>query len=170
MTKLNRQVLVLNRSYEPLGLVSARKAVLLIFLGKVEIIENQPDMFIHSISAAYPLPSILRLLQFAKVHRRKIILSRKNIIKRDNGKCQYCGSSSKPLTVDHVIPKRRGGPDSWENLVCACVSCNNRKGDHTPEQAKMPLLKQPRKPNHVIFIHQNIVKMDERWKPYLFLS
>lgn len=167
---LNRQVLILNRSYEPLSVISARKAVVLLYLGKVEIIEERPGMLIRSISAAYPFPSIVRLLRFARFHRRKIVLSRKNVIKRDGGRCQYCGASNKPLTVDHVIPKKLGGQDTWENLVCACVQCNNRKGDRTPEQANMPLARQPRRPNHILFIHQNIVHMDERWKPYLFLS
>lgn len=170
MMPLNRQVLILNRSYEPLSVISARKAVLLMYLGKVEMIEDHPELSIRSISASFPFPSIVRLLRFARIHRRNIILSRKNIIKRDGGKCQYCGAGNRPLTVDHVIPKKHGGQDLWENLVCACVNCNNKKGDRTPEKANMTLLKQPRKPTHILFIHQNIVKMDERWKPYLFLS
>lgn len=167
---LNRQVLILNRSYEPMNLISARKAVLLMYLGKVEIIETVQQLQIRSISMSLPMPSIVRLVKYTKVHRRTIVLSRKNVIKRDGGRCQYCGTRHAPLTVDHVVPRKQGGADAWENLVCACVVCNNKKGDRTPEQARMPLLRKPKRPNHVIFIHQNIVNMDERWKPYLFLS
>lgn len=167
---LSRQVLILNQTYEPMCLVSARKAVLLIYLGKAELIEVRPDVRIHSVSATFPFPSIIRLLRFVKVHHRRVVLSRKNIIMRDGGKCQYCGTARRPLTVDHVIPRKRGGGDTWENLVCACVFCNNKKGDRTPDEANMPLLNRPKKPSSLLFIHQSIVKMDEKWKPYLFLS
>jgi 5-methylcytosine-specific restriction endonuclease McrA len=99
-----------------------------------------------------------------------VVLSRKNIIKRDNGRCQYCGSPHKPLTVDHVLPKNRGGEDSWENLVCACVSCNNRKGNRTPDEARMPLFRKPQRPTHIFFMQHFVGVVDERWKPYLFMN
>jgi 5-methylcytosine-specific restriction endonuclease McrA len=85
-------------------------------------------------------------------------------------RCQYCGFNHGPFTIDHVIPKRSGGLDTWENLVCACISCNNKKGDRTPEQANMPLLKTPRRPSHLFFIQSFLGHPDDSWKPYLFMN
>ncbi|RME00819.1 MAG: HNH endonuclease [Calditrichaeota bacterium] len=167
---LNRKVLILNQNYEPIGVVNARKAIILMYLGKAELIERHPHLSVRTISRAYPYPSIVRLIAFVRLPRRGVILSRKNILKRDGFRCQYCGQRNRPLTVDHVIPKMRGGVDSWENLVCACVVCNNKKGNRTPEEAKMPLLRTPKKPSYLFFIYHTIGTIDDRWKPYLFLS
>lgn len=97
-------------------------------------------------------------------------MTRKNILRRDGFKCAYCGRSDIPLTIDHIIPKAHGGDDTWENLVAACTICNNKKGDRTPEEAKMRLLFQPFKPSHIVFIKNVVGRLDERWKPYLYLS
>lgn len=118
----------------------------------------------------FPWPSVIRISKFIKVPYKKVILTRKNILRRDNYKCAYCGRSDLMLTVDHIIPKARGGSDSWENLVTACTKCNNIKGDRTPEEANMKLLTKPYKPSHVIFIKNIVSKIDEKWKPYLYLS
>jgi len=83
--------------------------------------------------------------------------------------CQYCGKKNVQLTLDHVLPRSRGGIDSWENLVTACVSCNNKKGNHTPEEAGMKLMTVPKKPNHLFFIKQNLNSEEDNWKPYLFI-
>lgn len=166
---LNTRVLILNQNYEPLSVCTAKKAIILIYLGKAEIIERY-DRLVRSVSLAIPLPSIVRLSRFVKMPRKRVILSRRNIIKRDRHQCQYCGATDKPVTVDHVIPKERGGGDTWENLVCACVSCNAKKGNRTPEEAGMRLLRQPRRPNHLIFIQHFVGIADERWKPYLFME
>jgi 5-methylcytosine-specific restriction endonuclease McrA len=99
---------------------------------------------------------------------KRIILSRKNILRRDNHKCQYCGSTVN-LTVDHIIPKSKGGEDIWENLVTACIKCNNKKGDRTPEDAKMVLKVSPKKPSHITFIKNFLGNIDEDWKPYLYM-
>jgi 5-methylcytosine-specific restriction endonuclease McrA len=101
---------------------------------------------------------------------KKVVLTRKNILRRDAYKCAYCGRSDLPLTIDHVLPKSRGGNDSWENLVCACTLCNNRKGDRTLEEADMVLHNRPFKPSHIMFIKHVVGKLDENWKPYLYLS
>ena len=101
---------------------------------------------------------------------KKIILSRKNILRRDGHRCQFCGRGDLPLTVDHVLPRSRGGEDTWENLVCACVQCNNAKGDRTPEEARMPLMRRASRPNHVTFIRHFVGNIDDRWKPYLFMN
>ncbi len=99
-----------------------------------------------------------------------MILSHRNIFRRDNHQCAYCGKKGGNLTIDHVIPKSKGGNDSWENLITACVKCNNHKGNLTPEEAEMELLFVPYKPNRIIFLANTVNKMEEVWKPYLFQS
>ncbi|HDI52101.1 HNH endonuclease [candidate division KSB1 bacterium] len=166
---LNRHVLILNQNYEPMSVCSAKRAIVLLYLGKAEIVERH-EQWVRSVTTALPLPSIVRLGRYIRVPHKRILLTRKNILKRDHYRCQYCGRDDKPLTIDHVIPKERGGQDVWENLVAACTDCNNRKGNRTPEQAGMHLLKKPRKPNYLTFIQHYIGISDDRWKPYLFLS
>ena len=167
---LSTPVLVLNQNYEPLSVCSVRRAVVLVFLGKAEIIERLDGKVIRSVSRSWPAPSVVRLGLYISRPPKKVLLSRKNIIKRDGHRCQYCGQSRTAMTVDHVIPKNRGGRDVWENLVCACVRCNNKKGDRTPDDAGMPLRRRPRRPNHITFIQRFIGLGDHRWKQYLFLD
>jgi 5-methylcytosine-specific restriction endonuclease McrA len=167
---LSKRVLLLNQNYEPLSICSAKKAIVLLYLGKAEIVERYDSLMVHSVSTELPLPSVLRLDRYVRVPNRRILLTRKNILKRDRFQCQYCGARGKPLTVDHVIPKERGGKETWENLVAACVECNTRKGNRTPEEANMPLLKVPKKPNYLHFIQNFHGTIDDRWKPYLFLA
>jgi 5-methylcytosine-specific restriction endonuclease McrA len=107
---------------------------------------------------------------FITVPYKKVVLTRKNILRRDAYKCAYCGRSDLPLTIDHIIPKAKGGSESWENLVCACTNCNNRKGSRTPEEANIRLIYKPFKPNHIMFIKTIVGKLDETWKPYLYLA
>lgn len=161
---------MLNQSYEPLTICNLRKAVVLIYLGKAETVINDERKSLHSINKTYPWPSIIRISKFVKVPYKKVVLTRKNILRRDGFKCAYCGRSDLPLTIDHIIPKARGGDDSWENLVSACTICNNKKGDRTPDEAKMKMLFQPFKPSHIVFIKNVVGRLDERWKPYLYLS
>jgi len=144
--------------------------VLLIFLGKAEIVHKDEKKSIRTVRMNFPWPSVIRISKFIKVPYKKVILSRKNILRRDNYKCAYCGRSDLMLTVDHIIPKSKGGNDSWENLITACTKCNNIKGDRTPDEANMKLLTRPYKPSHVIFIKNIVSKIDEKWKPYLYLS
>ena len=166
---LDRHVLVLNQNYEPLSVCSAKRAIILVFLGKAEIIEHH-DLSVRSISYSFPLPSVVRLILYIQVPRKGIILSRRNVIKRDGHRCQYCGSNHGAMTVDHVVPKLNGGRDTWENLVCACIKCNNIKGNRAPEQAGLRLLRQPKRPTHITFIQQFVGISDQRWKQYLFLD
>jgi len=170
MDLLNKNVLVLNQNFEPLSVCTARRAVVMAYLGKVDIIETYDGYKVRSVSRAVPLPSVVRLDNYVRVTHKKIMLNRKNIIKRDQRRCQYCGRTDRPLTVDHVLPKHLGGRDSWENLVCACVECNNIKGNRTPEQAGLALLNKPRKPDHIAFIQRFIGISDKRWRRYLFLD
>ena len=166
---LNRHVLILNQNYEPMSVCTAKKAIILLYLGKAEIVERH-EQWVRSVTVALPLPSIVRLERYIRVPHKRILLTRKNILKRDHHRCQYCGRDDKPLTIDHVIPKERGGQDVWENLIAACTDCNNRKRNRTPEEAGMHLLKKPRKPNYLTFIQHYIGISDDRWRPYLFLS
>ncbi|UCG63289.1 MAG: HNH endonuclease [Candidatus Zixiibacteriota bacterium] len=166
---MNRSVLMLNQNYEPLTITSARRAVVLLFQGKAEMIETADGLKIRSVSRSYSLPSVVRLWHYKKVPFKRIMLTRKNIIMRDRNRCQYCGTAKGPMTVDHIVPKTMGGTDSWENLVCSCSKCNNKKGDRTPEQSQMKLLKRPTRPTYITFIQRNH-RVDDRWKPYLFLD
>ena len=167
--RLNAKVLILNQNYEPMSVINVKKAIVLLYLGKVELIESHEGKSVRAVSVAMPFPSIVRLSVYVKVPYKKIILSRKNILRRDGHRCQFCGRGDVSLTVDHVLPVSRGGEDSWENLVAACVHCNNTKGDRTPDEAVMPLRRKPMRPNHVTFIRHFVGTLDERWKPYLFL-
>ena len=167
---LTGNVLVLNQNYEPLSVCTVKRAVVLVFLGKAEIVETADGLTLRSAYRAYPIPSIVRLGFYIKVPQKRILLTRKNVIKRDGHTCQYCGEMRGEMTVDHVIPKIYGGADSWENLVCACTRCNNLKGDKTPEQAGFALLRHPRRPNQITFIQQFVGISDSRWRQYLFLD
>ncbi len=169
-SKLSRPVLVLNRNYEPLSVCSVRRAVVLIYLGKADLVETLDGAKLRSVYREVSVPSVVKLGFYIKVPPKNVILSRKNIIKRDGHRCQYCGTTHAPMTVDHIVPKIYGGQDTWENLVSACIYCNNKKGDRTPEKAGMTLLKNPKRPNHITFIQQFIGISDQRWKRYLFLD
>jgi len=170
VTLLSSPVLVLNQNYEPLSVCTVRRAFVLVFMGKAEVIERHDGHVVRTVRQSWPVPSIVRLGLYVSRPPKKILLSRKNIIKRDGHRCQYCGQSRTAMTVDHVTPKNHGGEDIWENLVCACVRCNNKKGDRTPEEAHMPLRRHPRRPNHITFIQRFVGLGDNRWKRYLFLD
>ena len=167
---LSRNVLVLNQNYEPLSVCTVKRAVVMVFLDRAEIIETLDGQRIRSVSTSIAVPSVVRLGAYIRVPYKRIMLSRKNIIKRDAGRCQYCGNKSVHMTVDHVIPKNLGGKDTWENLVAACAQCNNKKGKKTPEQAGLKLLRKPRRPNHITFIKNFIGVKDISWRRYLFMD
>jgi 5-methylcytosine-specific restriction endonuclease McrA len=144
--------------------------MVLIYLGKAELLLDNKRKEIRTVSRKFPWPSVIRLNYFITVPYKKVVLTRKNILRRDAYKCAYCGRSDLPLTIDHIIPKAKGGSESWENLVCACTNCNNRKGGRTPEEANLRLIYKPFKPNHIMFIKTTVGKLDENWKPYLYLT
>lgn len=136
-------------------------------MGKAELIKFDTQIFISSSSTQYPQPTIIRLKDYC--YFPKIIdLTRKNLFRRDGMRCQYCGKSNVQLTIDHIVPRSRGGKEEWENLVVACISCNNKKGNRTPEEAGMKLLCKPKKPSPVLFIRQHFPHNEENWKEYLF--
>ena len=165
---LQLSVLVLNQSYEPLSVCTAKRAIVLVFLGKAEIVEHR-NQTIHAAFESFMLPSIVRLNAYVRIPNTGIILSRKNVIKRDGHQCQYCGTTRGPMTVDHIVPKYRNGEDTWENLVCACQACNNKKGDRSLLQANMKLFRKPRQPTRIHFIRDFIGVAEHAWRPYLFL-
>jgi 5-methylcytosine-specific restriction endonuclease McrA len=162
-------VLVLNQSYEPISICNVQKAIVLLVLTKAELVAGLENRAVRSVRESFAFPSVIRLRRYIHAPIKKIELSRKNILRRDGNRCQYCGTTRAPLTVDHVMPRSRGGGDSWENLVCACVKCNIRKGNRTPDEAGMKLAKTPRRPTHVTFIRNINGDVDEHWKPYLFI-
>tara|TARA_B100000700_G_C14674597_1_gene682503 strand:- start:23 stop:529 length:507 start_codon:yes stop_codon:yes gene_type:complete len=137
------QVLVLNASYEPLNITTWRRATVLMLKGKAESLEENPEL---KIRPDKHLPSVIRLRYFIKIPYREIPLTRKNVLQRDSNCCQYCGYTGNKLSIDHVLPRSRGGNDSWENVTTACLPCNIKKGNKTPEEAKMCLQKKPHKP------------------------
>ena len=137
------RVLVLNASYEPLNITTWRRATILMLKGKAETIEEDPN---HPLRNDIMLPTVIRLRQFVRVPFRELALTRKNILQRDKGRCQYCGYEGDNLSIDHVIPRSRGGGDDWENVTTACLSCNVAKGNQTPQEANMPLNQIPYRP------------------------
>ena len=166
---LNKSVLVLNQSYEPIQVCSVRRAIVLVYRGRAEVIEAL-DIRIRSVSAQFPVPSVVRLCLYVRVPSKHLALSKRNVLKRDRHQCQYCGTRLGRMTVDHVVPKTMGGRDSWENMVCACQHCNNLKGNRSPEQVGLSVLRKPRSPNNVTFIRHFIGVPDRRWRPYLFMD
>jgi len=133
------------------------------------MVAPRQNKYIRSLTQRIPQPSVIKLSNYIKIPFKSIELSRKNILRRDDHRCQYCGKKTTDLTIDHIIPKSRGGGDTWENLVTACVRCNNRKGNRTPEEAEMKLLSKPRKPNHILYLKQTVGTIEENWKPFLFM-
>src|SRR4028118_633120 len=143
-------VLVLNQNYEPLNICGLHRGLVLVYLGKAEVLRFSNET-ISSPDREYPVPSVLRLRAFVKRPTPQLKMSRKSIMARDDYTCQYCGAKSN-LTIDHIFPRHRGGETTWENLVCCCLRCNNKKGPRTPQEAGMRLPHPPRKPRYVPYI------------------
>ncbi|MDO8689745.1 MAG: HNH endonuclease [Dehalococcoidia bacterium] len=160
-------VLVLNQNYEPLNVCNVRRAFVLLDKGKAETLEHNHG-FLRSPSVTLPLPSVIRLVYQIHRPRPQLRLSRKEIFARDNYTCQYCGVKAKELTLDHVLPKNRGGPHVWENIVAACKSCNHKKRNRTPEEAQMRLPHWPYRPKAKLYFifHQHLMVQVE-WRKFL---
>lgn len=159
------RVLVLNAAYEVLGLASIKRGVLLVLAGVAEALEES-GLYLNTPSQRIPVPSVIRLRRMVRRSPREAPLNRRNILRRDRYTCQYCGRQGGDLTVDHVLPRSRGGRRVWENLVTACRSCNLRKGDRTPEEAGMRLLRPPKPPRHPLFL-ADFREIPPEWRPYL---
>lgn len=164
-------VLVLNASFEPLHIIHWQKAMQLLFQGKVEVVEEY-EREIRTVSMTFRLPSVLRLLKFIPIKRKKNIIrfSRANIFLRDDFTCQYCGRKRPrhELTLDHVVPAVQNGLKTWDNIVTACIQCNQRKGGRTPQEAGMRLIAKPGRPEWLptFTIKYSLKSAPERWKLY----
>ena len=163
---LHSSVLLLNLNYEPLSVSNVRRALALLTRGVAELLENGRGE-VHTSSRSFPIPSVIRLGHMVRRPFLQRRLSRREVFQRDNHTCQYCGQSGKELTLDHVVPRHRGGGHAWENVVSACVRCNHRKAGRSPKEAGMKLLREPRapRPNPYAFIHHH--QGQEEWRPFL---
>lgn len=167
MKNLHEPVLVLNANFAPINVCTTKRAIVLVLTGKASLVMNGRGI-IQSVSRTYPRPSIIRLGMMVKRPRPSVKLNKREIFRRDNYTCQYCGQRKKNLTVDHVIPRRLGGNHTWENLVAACAACNHRKGGRTNEQAGMYLPHKPKSPSSSAqYIFGRYVKGNEEWGPFL---
>ncbi|HJY29216.1 MAG TPA: HNH endonuclease [Pyrinomonadaceae bacterium] len=173
---LDGRVLLLNQTYEPLGTVSVARAVIMVFKNTVSVEEFDGDRVLRSARAEFPVPSVIRRRIYINVRRRREASSmrRLRIYMRDKFRCQYCGEkrTAGELTLDHILPRSRGGDNSPVNVVTACVACNNRKGDRTPAEARMPLLTSQSalrvKLERVVLCHYAEARVE--WRKYLFMD
>ena len=163
---MDQKVLILNQDFTALALCSLQKAFVLLYLEKAEMVHKSESIILRSISKIYPAPSIIRLQRYVHVPYKGISLSRHNVMRRDQYQCLYCGST-KNLTLDHLVPKSRGGSSSWTNLATACMRCNTKKGDRTPEEAGLTLKQKPRKPSLTAFLAAHAGSFDDNWAVYL---
>ena len=139
-------MLVLNQNYEPLNVCNARRAIALVTGGKAEVVEEAESLLLRTVARAFHVPSVIRMLYFIRRPRPHARLCREEVFARDAFTCQYCGARTHDLTLDHVVPRRRGGDHSWENLVAACRRCNHLKAGRTPIEAHMRLRRKPVRP------------------------
>jgi len=168
---MDTAVLVLNLNYEPLNVCEARRALVLVDLGKAEVLEHNGAV-LRSARRVFVCPSVIRLAYLVRRPRPQTRLSRREIFVRDDYTCQYCGAHMRELTLDHVVPLHRGGAHTWENLVSACPRCNHRKGGRSPEEAHIRLLRQPVRPRasflstfyHHLQTHEEWLKFVPEWE------
>ncbi len=163
------RVLVLNQNYEPLHICDWQRAVALVYTGKAITVEHDGVM-LRSPTREMPMPSVVRLHDYVLRPLPEMKLSRRAILARDDQRCQYCGNRARDLTIDHVIPRERGGPHTWENLVTCCRKCNNKKGNRAPREVGMKLLKRPRRPRFIPYLSFATFRAalrNEAWRDYL---
>jgi len=164
------RTLVLNAAYEPIHLVSWEKAMCLVFTAKAEIVAEY-DQLIRSVSQIFRMPSVVRLKKYVRTFRRTMNArcTRRNILMRDRYTCQYCGvrCTTSCVTIDHVLPRCRGGKTTWDNVVAACHPCNRKKAAKTPEEASMLLARKPRRPSWVDLLEESHRDLLESWMPFL---
>lgn len=163
-------VLVLNATYEPLNVVSVRRAILLLLKEKAEIVETA-EAWLRSEQVALPVPIVIRLVYYVRIPRHFVLpVSRRTVMARDHYTCQYCGvqPGKASLTLDHVLPRSRGGETRWDNVVTACGPCNRRKGNRTPDEAAMPLRSQARRPRYLALTLLEGTSAPEVWNKYMY--
>ena len=163
---INAPVLVLNQNYQPLNVCNARRAIVLLGLGKAELMTNGRGN-IHTITQTVPVPSVIRLIYMIKRPLLRRRLSRRAVFYRDSFTCQYCGKQTRTLTLDHILPRSKGGPHVWTNVVSACIPCNHRKAGSTPAEANMRLRRKPGPPRpdpYALFRQRTIL---DEWRPFM---
>jgi 5-methylcytosine-specific restriction endonuclease McrA len=159
----------LNAGYEPLGVVSFRRAIMLVLNQKATILEQNDELKVRSATGEYELPSVILLARYVRVPgSRNIPVSRRGVLRRDSNRCAYCSKSA--TTIDHVQPKSRGGTDSWENLVACCLRCNNKKGDKTLAEIGWTLSVTPRMPHGTSWIVRGADHAEPEWQSYLQIA
>ncbi len=160
-------VLVLNQNYEPLNVCNVRRAFILLDRGKAETIENGRG-YLHSSTAVFEIPSVIRLVYLIRRPRPQGRLTRRDVFLRDRFACQYCGKQTKDLTLDHVLPRHRGGGHIWENVVAACKPCNHRKAGRTPQEAHMHLGHLPYRPGYSALRNfYPYLESQESWRKFI---
>ena len=163
-------MLVLNATFEPLNVVSVRRAIVLLLKDKAEVIEATQAK-IRSENLALDMPLVIRLVYFVRVpHRLLMPLTRRTVLARDQYTCQYCGAQPAKgrLTLDHVVPRSRGGEHTWENVVTSCIPCNQRKGDRILREAGMTLLSRPERPRYAAVVLLGKMQGNEVWQKYIY--
>ena len=165
------RTLLLNTTFEPISVLSWKKAVTLVFLGKVEVLKEY-EKEIKGVSITMRQPAVIRLLRLVRNNHVNVKFSRKNIFLRDNYTCQYCGKRFEPrsLTCDHIVPRSRGGTAEWTNIVTSCLHCNLKKGDKLPDEVGMRPRKRPSRPNgfYMLMLLVGVNAMPDYWKDYVF--
>ena len=172
MGVVDANVLVLNLDFQPLNVCNVRRAVVLLAKEKASVIEQNGHL-VTSERMSFPSPSVIRLAYHVKRPRPVVKMTRKEVLVRDDHTCQYCGKRGHDLTLDHVMPRHRGGQHIWENVVAACKPCNHRKGGKTPEEARVRLLRPPFEPRSDLYSMFTPYLADDRneaWRNYLFLG
>ena len=191
---LGQQVLVLNRLWQAVNVCSVRRALTLLFQGQAQVVLNHDDgtfqtygfrewrdmsetrphpESIHGISFRIRVPRVILLLVFDQLPAKEVKFTRHNIFERDKNTCQYCGKifERKDLNLDHVVPRDRGGPTTWENIVCSCIPCNTRKGNRTPQEAGLRLVRKPRRPKWRPFLHVQVgLPTHDQWRHFIDLA
>ncbi|MGH2534071.1 MAG: HNH endonuclease [Thermomicrobiales bacterium] len=166
---MGNSVLVLNQNYEPLNVCNVRRAIVLIIDGKAEVLEVHASC-VSSPSRTFPSPSVIRLVYLIRRPRPRVKLTRREIFIRDHYTCQYCGRQGSDLTIDHIVPRSRGGEHAWDNLVSACKPCNHRKGGKSLGEARMSLRKAPAEPSAGIYytIQRRLnADVNDAWQKFL---
>ena len=159
------RTLVLNAGYEPLAVVSFRRAIVLVLAGKATIVADGPIPVVGG-SMTLPRPTVILLGRYVRApHGRAVPVSRRGVLRRDGHRCSYCAGHAS--TVDHVVPRSRGGTDAWENLVACCVRCNNAKGDRTPEEKGWSLRSRPYAPRGATWVVRGADARDPAWEAFL---
>lgn len=163
---MEKRVLVLNLDHYPIAVVTVQKAMVLLLMEKAQLLASYELLEIRTVSRSFAYPSVIRLAHYKHIPYKGVLLNRANLFRRDRGQCQYCGST-KQLTIDHVIPRSKGGKTIWTNLVTACNRCNVFKGDKTLEQVGMLLRTEPFVPSLSYFLASYAERQALEWLPYL---